>query len=238
MKTILWAGLATGLLITGSIGIAHASSISVIDNPIFSGGQQQTSGYNTEQGSFRAYDTTGNLAYNKTVSVSGTISGHPAIHSGSFINDGYFGNGRSWIGNSANSWLTIDLGSKFNLNEISFGRDRLGFFNDRDPGQFTIAVSSDLNQGYQTIVNSSMVSFNGMIAGNDTILTNFTPIETRYIKMTFAANGTAIDEVIVHGTPTPEPATMLLLGSGLAGLIGARRKRLGADDAFRNRNKL
>ena len=120
-----------------------------------------------------------------------------------FINDGNYGNGKSWIGNSANSWFTIDLGSNFTLDSISFGRDRLGNYNDRDPGQFSIGVALNDSGEYKTIVNSSNLSFNGQINGNDTILTSFTPIKGRFIKMTFASNGAAIDEVVVHGNPTP-----------------------------------
>ena len=42
----------------------------------------------------------------------------------------------------------------------------------------------------------------------------------------FWPNQGAISHVSIYGTPVPEPATMLLLGSGLIGLAGLGRKKL------------
>ncbi|HEY9806563.1 MAG TPA: hypothetical protein V6D04_08345, partial [Candidatus Obscuribacterales bacterium] len=70
-----------------------------------------------------------------------TMPGYTNIHRASYANDGLYGAGASWISNSAYSWIKIDLGKPTSINTITFGRDRLGNYNDRDPGQFVIAVA-------------------------------------------------------------------------------------------------
>ena len=55
------------------------------------------------------------------------------------MNDGR--SGASWISNSPDSWIKIDLGHVRTINTVTFGRDRLGNLNDGDPGQFVVAVA-------------------------------------------------------------------------------------------------
>ena len=135
-----------------------------------------------------------------------TIPGYSKIHRASYVNDGLYGAGASWISNSAYSWIKIDLGKSTTINTITFGRDRLGNFNDRDPGQFVIAVAlsdnvyADGNSNndffeYTKIYDSEKAGFDGVVSGSETIQANFVPIEARFVKITFENQGTAIDEV-------------------------------------------
>ena len=85
------------------------------------------------------YDTNENLAFTHPVVAKDVLGG--AFHKIANINDGNYGNGVSWIGTSANSWIKIDLGQPRLIDRVTFGRDRLGFFGDRPPGNFTVELA-------------------------------------------------------------------------------------------------
>ena len=137
-----------------------------------------------------------------------TIPGHSRIHDATYVNDGLYGSGASWISNSAYSWIKIDLGEARTINTITFGRDRLGNFNDGDPGQFIVAValsddiyadgnSHDDYVEYTPVYNSNEQGFDGIVSGPETIEANFDPVRARYVKITFENARTAVDEIEV-----------------------------------------
>jgi hypothetical protein len=143
-----------------------------------------------------------------------TIPGHARVHQPAYINDGLYGPGASWVSNSAYSWIKIDLGEIKTINTITFGRDRLGRFNDGDPGQFVIAValsdniyadgnSSNDFMEYTEVYNSEEAGFDGMVSGPETIEANFDAIKARFVKITFENAGTAVDEVEVFMMQPP-----------------------------------
>lgn len=153
-----------------------------------------------------------------------TLPGHNGIHRAAYVNDGLYGPGASWISNSAYSWIKIDLGKPTTINTITFGRDRLGNFNDRDPGQFVIAVAlsdnvyADGNSSndyieYTQVYSSEQTGFSGVVSGSETIKAYFAPVTARFIKITFTNAGTAIDEVeafmaqppLLANEPTKKP---------------------------------
>ncbi|MEO8357908.1 MAG: hypothetical protein ABI621_18530 [Chloroflexota bacterium] len=147
-----------------------------------------------------------------------TIPGHGEVHRASYINDGLYGPGASWVSNSADSWIKIDLGRATALNTVAFGRDRLGKFNDRDPGQFVIAValSDDVyangnsrndNLEYTQVYDSEEAGFSGLVSGSETVEAQFQPLVARFIKITFENPGTAIDEVEIFMVQPPVPGS-------------------------------
>jgi hypothetical protein len=153
-----------------------------------------------------------------------TIPGYSRIHKAAYVNDGLYGPGASWVSNSPYSWIKIDLGEVRTINTITFGRDRLGNFNDGDPGQFTIAIalsddiyangnSSNDFKEYKQVYNSKKAGFDGIVSGPETVQARFDPVIARFVKITFENAGTAVDEVEVFmiqppgysGNPTPKP---------------------------------
>ncbi|HEX9331594.1 MAG TPA: hypothetical protein VF896_06885, partial [Anaerolineales bacterium] len=91
-------------------------------------------------------------------------------------------------------------------------------------GQFIIAVALSDNAyvdgnssndyiEYTEVYDSGETGFNGVVSGSETIRAQFKPVPARFIKITFANSGTAIDEVeafmvqpaIVSENPTRKP---------------------------------
>ena len=137
-----------------------------------------------------------------------TLPGFDGTHHAAHVNDGLYGNGASWISNSAYSWIKIDLGKLTDINTVAFGRDRLGNYNDRDPGQFTIAVAlsdnvyADGNSSrdsieYTLVYDSERAGFDGSVSTAETVQAYFGSVTARFVKITFTNPGTAIDEVEV-----------------------------------------
>jgi hypothetical protein len=135
-----------------------------------------------------------------------TMPSSQELHKAANINDGMYGPGASWISNSRNSWIKIDLGKGTKINTVTFGRDRLGKLSGHNPGQFVVSLamrddvyangnnSNDFKE-YQPVFNSDKAGFSGRISGAETVTAQFKPHLARYIKITFENKGTVIDEV-------------------------------------------
>jgi hypothetical protein len=205
--------------------LSHAASITSVPHSPFIGPQ-----VGSFQGAYRPYDTTGNHAFQgngaQPAVASGQINAWPQYHQPHFANDGNYGNGRSWIPEqvTTNSWIKIDLGDAFAINDIHFGRDRLGFFNDRDPGQFIISVAQSENvyamgdetndeNEYTIIVDSAALGFSGIINGSETLSVSFDTVTARYIKIDVESWGTAIDDIEVFSPDTITVAIDIKPGS-------------------------
>lgn len=85
---------------------------------------------------------------------SGDYVGNP-IHQLAHINDGKYGNSRSWISNtSGEGWVQIEFKEPFEINRVVWGRDRTEKFADRLAIVYSISVSSD-GETWQEVASSS-----------------------------------------------------------------------------------
>ena len=80
--------------------------------------------------------------------------GKVAIHQLAHINDGRYGNSRSWISNEVGrGWVRIELADPALIDRIEWARDREGFFTDRLATSYTIEVATEPDK-WQTVATS------------------------------------------------------------------------------------
>jgi len=151
-----------------------------------------------------------------TFALAHSLSGTIAANSYFLIQEG---RGTGLAGTAADPVYNLTLGTFAGLN-LSATAGKLALFNTTATGASTMAATSNLIDlvGYGTTANFSL--YPKMTSNLSTI--------TAAIRTT-DANGNTI---FVAGTPdpnpavpTPIPAAAWLLGSGLLGLVGMKRKR-------------
>ena len=228
MKQIVFFMICATLFFPLSL-LAHSISI-VSDASPFTGAIVDRGSYTAPQGYARPYDTLQNLAYQgngfaRAAVSKDTIANYPYIHMPQYINDGLYGNGASWIGATAYSWIKIDLGQIVSMDVFQFGRDRMGYFNDRCIGHFTIEVamsdnlyangdSSNDSLEYTQIFNSATSGYAGVFGLGQTVRVLFSEqIQAKFVKITFDNETIAVDEIEIFGN-VPEPSCIFSLFLG------------------------
>jgi hypothetical protein len=85
---------------------------------------------------------------------SGDFSAAPAIHRLEHINDGRYGNGRSWISNAVGrGWVQVELKEPAVIDRVVWARDREGVYADRLPTRYRVEVATE--PGAWAVVASS-----------------------------------------------------------------------------------
>lgn len=206
--------------------LSNASVVASVDTAHFGVGPINTApgSWFSGQGNLQSYDTSDNVAFGKSVTVSGTIgNGAIPIHQAANLTDGLYGNGSSWIDATSGgpAWFTVDLGALFNINSLIIGRDRTGnFVNERNPGTVIVETSLD-NLSFDTLWNSVReITFS---QAKQSLSLDFAPAAARYVRLTFGNNNAAIDEVQI--TAVPEPSSYVLALAGLVTMVVLNRRR-------------
>lgn len=119
--------------------------------------------------------------------ASGSLPG-VRIHQLEFVNDGCYGNGHSWIADTVNAWVQIELPEVECINRVVWGRDREGNFIDRLSTEYVIEVSTD-GATWHTVASSADRA--PLTAGNT--FAGINPMR-RYIVTRFAPVNTTLSE--------------------------------------------
>ena len=114
---------------------------------------------------------------------SGDYPGNP-IHQLIHLNDGQYGNAKSWIANTAGrGWVELELQKPEQLVRIIWGRDQKKQFADRLPIRYSIDVHEE-GATYRTVANSDdrIVFHPDVAASSETALLTLSPEEQKTLR--------------------------------------------------------
>lgn len=206
MKKKLWAGFAVGVMMLGMAGVAKAATLSITSDSTWKSFDSEVSGWTTssfDDSSWRNASEGklptgyGNNDPFLALSVWDEPSGGPVSPSSGPVS--------AWFRKEINISAPITTATAFLAVDDFFNFYINGNLVGSNWNHPCAGLSFDIAPYLQTGSNVLAVYGNDGIGG----------------WHWFSFTGT-----IATADPVPEPATMLIFGTGLAGLIGVRRKRV------------
>jgi len=231
MKKILLAGLACGVVMFGISGVTSATTITFDGQ---TSGNNYVSPYASASGSLtETFDHVGLGAVG-----SGTLTGFDQgawswSGSASVVNGsstGTYSAPMGVTGKDTTNYMSVPNPNSSGSVTLSLGQGYgyFGFWSGSLDRYNSISfylggTQVDIFTGAQLAIgtaNGDQTSF----ATNHYI--SFYHFSSLFDTVVFSSNGYAMEfDEVTAGAPVPEPATMLLMGTGLAGLIAANRRR-------------
>lgn len=95
------------------------------------------------------FDSTGKNIALASLGTKPTASGSTTVadrHELRFVNDGVYGNSRSWMANRTTGWIALEFTEEQMIDRVVWSRDREGKFNDRLATNYVIEVSNSDDQ--------------------------------------------------------------------------------------------
>lgn len=176
-----------------------------------------------------------------TPSSSGTYPGN-VKHKLEHINDGQYGNSRSWISNErGRGWVAIEFSQVHTIDRVVWGRDRLGAYADRLPVRYRIEVAVEPGQWTVVAHSGDRATSRGSV-GEDERPAEWQALEERRLELLALINGSRAYAGVFAQPPTThrlyrgdpgqprevvKPGTVTVLGSlGLAADAPEQARRL------------
>jgi hypothetical protein len=158
-----------------------------------------------ETGDFTGWSNTGNTGF---TGVSGSAP---------YVNSGNFGAQLGPVG--SDGFLSQNVGSNTTLYNVSFY-----LYNDGGtPNDFTVFWNGvDVGPDLVDVGGFAYTQFAGVLTGNAGVGSNSLTFAYRQDPAYFG-----LDDVVVTGV-SPEPGSLILMGSGILGLAGVIRRKLSA----------